>query len=197
MNAVKSNLLALVENLKSINYKYEFEYPQVDRPDLKKVEETIRLLSARNISVPPAVLAFYQTIGIVEFSGPVPTGLQGCNYPDPISLAPFDPGYMQGELEVWDDHLEEVLIGDNADVEFGYLISGDHIHKAGFSGGSYYLAFLKDKSALMICNEDTYSFCEYLKLCNDWGGFPGLRKAKTHNWPIERLKDNFIPLPEI
>ena len=196
MRSVRTNLLALERNLENENYEYEFSYGPVDDPNLEHVEETIRLFSERQIVVPPAILSYYSVFGAVEFSGPVPQQWTGCHYPDPISIAPFDPGYIEGEFELWEELREDIQF-EIPGATYAYMISGDHIHKAGFSGGCYYLVFDRQEDAVMLCNDKSYRFCDYLRLCIKWSGFPGLRHETKHNWPIERLKTGFKELEKL
>lgn len=191
MRSVRSNLECLKNNLASENYVYECDYGPVDAPNENDVRACLELFGDRNIDVPPSIVAFYLTMGLVEFSGPVPENWRGCDYPDPISIAPFSPGYVEGEFEIWEE-----LKSDFPATDYAYMISGDYIHKAGFSGGCYYLIFDGEEDAVIQCNENSYRFCDYLKLCMEWAGFPGLRHVESHNWPLNQLKLGFTDLNE-
>jgi hypothetical protein len=121
-----------------------------------------------------------------QFEGVAPTDWAGCEYPDPLSVVPLDLQFWRGELERW---------SEEGEPRFTPQFAGDHIHKAGFSGGGYYFDFYGAEDPLLIAEGLPDRFTAYLGLCNEWAGFPGLRLCPSHSWPIAETKRDFVALP--
>lgn len=183
MQALHGNLLRAETRLIGLGYK--FTAAAVTEPEAER-GETIALIENSGLRMPAALRAFYEVFGCVEFEGSAPIGWTGCEYPDPVSIVALDLKFWRGELEHWAEEREP---------RFTPQFAGDHIHKAGFSGGGYYFDFDGADDPLIIAEGLPNRLIAYLRLCNDLGGFPGLRLCPNHSWPISEIKCGFATLP--
>jgi hypothetical protein len=135
MKAIRTNCLKAATVLCDLGYTFE-EAPVSD--PVADLAETSALLAVADAKIPDTLLAFYEIVGAVEFTGIAPRDWTGCQYPDPISVVPLDPQYWRAALEIWDDQPE---IDPDGLRRFTPQMSGDHIHKAGYSGREYRLIF--------------------------------------------------------
>ena len=100
--------------------------------------------------------------------------------------------------QYYKDNPEEHYFAEHfPNAQFIETMAGDHVHKAGYSGGIYHLIFDGKPDALVSGELINLRFCDYLNLCNTYSGFPGLRFAKNHRWPLEGLSRNFSLLPDL
>ena len=190
MKAIRSNCLQAATALRDLGYAFE-EKPVAD--PVHDLVEISAMLANAGAPVPEALLAFYEIVGAIEFTGIAPKHWSGCQYPDPISVVPLDAEYWHGALEIWEDQPE---IDPDGLQRFAPQMSGDHIHKAGYSGGEYLLIFDGQPDPIVWMQERRLSFTDYLRLCNAWGGFPGLQGRPAHTWPLERIQSAFVKLPD-
>lgn len=190
MKAIRANCLKAADVLRDLGYVFE-EMPVSD--PLANLSETSSMLASAGAKLPDALLAFYEIVGTLEFTGIAPKSWTGCQYPDPISVAPLDAQYWRGALEIWADQPE---IDPDGLHRFAPQMSGDHIHKAGYSGGEYLLIFDGDADPIVWMHERRTPFTQYLRECNAWGGFPGLQGCPAHTWPLERIQAGFGKLPD-
>ena len=183
MQALRANMLRAENRLTKLGYK--FVEAAVIEPTADRAE-TISLMEESGLRVPAALRAFYEVFGRIEFEGSAPVEWTGCEYPDPLSVVPLDLQFWSSELEHW---------AEEGEPRFTPQFAGDHIHKAGFSGGGYYFVFDGTDNPPLIADGLPNTFIAYLALCNDWGGFPGLRQCLSHSWPIAEIKRDFVALP--
>jgi hypothetical protein len=189
MESLRENLSRAADVLRRCGYTFEYADPPVGKPTEGRFV-VYELYEKSSHAIPHALRAFYDVIGSIEFTGRPPVSWTGCEYPDPISLAPADPTYMRAELEAWNEGCYS--FSDH----FCFQTAGDYIHKAGFSGGDYLIVF-DDENDPQFCGEAPaiMRFTEYLRLCDEWGGFPGLRRCANHTWPLQNLRTGFGRLP--
>lgn len=190
MKAIRANCLHAATVLSDLGYAFEEE--PVSDPVIDLVETSAMLANSR-ATLPDTLFAFYEIVGAIEFTGVAPKAWTGCRYPDPISVAPLDARYWRGALEIWDDQPE---IDPDGLRRFTPQMSGDHIHKAGYSGGEYFLIFDGSTDPIVWMHERRLPFTEYLRLCNAWGGFPGLQGCPSHAWPLGQIQSAFVKLPD-
>jgi len=190
MRAIRANCLHAAAVLN--DFGYVFEDTAVSDP-LTDLAETSAMLANAGAKLPDALLAFYEIVGAVEFTGVAPKDWTGCRYPDPISVVPLDAQYWLGALEIWEDQPE---IDPDGLRRFTPQMSGDHIHKADYSGGEYSLIFDGEPDPIVWMHERRLPFTDYLRLCNAWGGFPGLQGCPEHTWPLAKLQSAFVKLPD-
>lgn len=183
MQALRANMLRAEANLIKLGYK--FSEAAVAEPTAER-GTAIALVEDSGLRMPGVLRAFYEVLGSVDFEGLAPGEWTGCEYPDPLSVVPLDPKFWRGELDSW---AEEQM------PRFTPQFAGDRIHKAGFSGGGYYFDFDGADDPLVLADGLPNRFTTYLALCNDWGGFPGLRLCPGNSWPIAEIKRGFVALP--
>ncbi|MCF6275155.1 MAG: hypothetical protein L3J05_05270 [Robiginitomaculum sp.] len=193
MQTLRDNMLFLADALSDTYYEYDGD--PVTEPT-QDFQNTLDFFKQKNIVVPAPIIAFYQTIGSIEFTGTAPSEWSGCEYADPISIAPATLSYIRDEFDMWES-CKDSFIDDFPQAQFAEVMAGDHTHKAGYSGGIYHLIFDGEPDAQVSGELINHRFCDYLKLCNTYSGFPGLRFAKNHTWPLEKLSENFLPLPNL
>lgn len=187
MRAFHANCVRLAENLDRGGYL--FESPPLETP-LPDRAATVAKLKELGAALPSALLSFYDIVGAVEFVGRPPRGWHGCNFPDPVSIVSLDPQYWSVEVERWQEDRDEDFGG-----RFSVQVAGDHIHKSGFSGGAYYVIFDNPHDPTFWMPDAQMRFKDYLRLCVRWGGFPGLRHAASHSWPLAQIKNGAEELP--
>lgn len=93
---------------------------------------------------------------------------------DPLSVDPAgDVDWLFKEWEEQKDQAEPDLIDP-----FSLELAPDVYHKANYSGGSGYAIELPFSGADPIFANEPHElpFVDYLRLCFDWAGFPGLDK---------------------
>ncbi|MBL8537474.1 MAG: hypothetical protein JNM59_08745 [Hyphomonadaceae bacterium] len=189
MAAIRANCRQAATVLNDLGYAFE-ETPVSD--PLADIVETSAMLANAGAKIPETLLAFYEIVGAVEFTGIAPTAWTGCQYSDPISVVPLDARYWRGALEIWDDQPD---IDPDGLRRFTPQMSGDHIHKAGYSGGEYSIIFDAADPTIWM-HDRRMPFTAYLRLCNAWGGFPGLQGSPDHTWPLDDIQSGFVRLPD-
>ncbi len=189
MKAIRANFMQAAAVASDLGYAFE-EAPVSD--PVADLAETSAMLEGAGVKLPETLLAFYEIVGAVEFTGVAPRDWTGCQYADPISVVPCDAQYWRGALEIWDDQPE---IDPDGWRRFTPQMSGDHIHKAGYSGGEYSFIFDGEPDPIVWMHERRLPFTDYLRLCNAWGGFPGLQGCPGHAWPLAKIQSAFVKLP--
>ncbi len=134
-------------------------------PPQSRTAKQLRRLEDRTGSLPLSIRAFYEVVGAVDFNGMHPSlspdGGPGC--PDPLIV--FGPDDVLAELDAWEDE----------DRPSQIAIAPDDLHKAGSSGGDGYAIAVPDPRAdgELLNERHNLLFVDYLRLCFEWGGFPG------------------------
>jgi hypothetical protein len=80
---------------------------------------------------------------------------------------------------------------------FRYSLGADEIHGAGFSGGSHTVLLPQptaDPVVQGVRDHDGIRLVEYLRLCFDWGGFPGFASTGTAPAEIAALREGLLPI---
>ncbi|MGE0742213.1 MAG: hypothetical protein AB7O98_12810 [Hyphomonadaceae bacterium] len=190
MKAIRFNCLQAANVSRDLGYMFE-DAPVSD--PIANSSETQNMLANAGARLPDALLAFYEIVGAVEFTGVAPKDWKGCDYSDPVSVVPLDHDYWRSALDFWREYPE---IDPDGLHRFTPQMSGDHIHKAGFSGGEYSFVFDSEPDPIVWMHECRLRFMDYLRLCDAWGGFPGLQGCPTHTWPLERIRSAFVKLPD-
>lgn len=138
-------------------------------------------------NIPDALIAFYQYVGSVDFTGHH-LEWSGCEYPDPIVIYSIDAGIDELEEYLTLDDPKEEYWGSETGI-FRMPIAPDYYHKEDVSGGMWYgIEIPNSKNDPPLLEEwHGTTFTEYLKTCFKWGGFPGLERCKKNNWPVDEL----------
>lgn len=152
-------------------------------------EGRIKFLEENIGPVPLALASFYRVVGSVDFTGGRP-GWEGCEYPDPIVVAPVAHAISEAKEFLELESPDEYWASESG--TFRIPIAPDYYHKEDVSGGMWYGVEVpneRDDPALLEEWHHT-TFVEYLRLCFGWGGFPGLERAgANHTWPLAKLKE--------
>jgi hypothetical protein len=160
---------------------FEFERPEDVFPGPEKgAAEAIRRIEREVGALPLALKLFWVQVGSVDLCGAHP-GWQGCEYPDPLVVAP--PSFAVGELE---DFLADRENRLRHNYPYVVPIAPDFYHKARVSGGMFYNISVPSVADDPPLNDEwhTTTFVDYLETAIHWGGFPGLARSPGHCWPI-------------
>ena len=155
---------------------------------LKRLEKNAGVL-------PLSLRAFYEIVGSVDLLGfhpslaPKPEQNAGAPCPDPLVV--FGLEDVMQDLEASDGDEDE------DDDERYIIIAPDELHKAETSGGSPYEIHVPclDADAVLENERHDLSFVSYLRLCFEWGGFPGYAGSDLGlPLEIEDLKRDLLPI---
>jgi hypothetical protein len=193
MEKVRCNLETLQASLISLGYRFSKPESALLVP-APEVEGHIKFLEEKIGKVPAALSAFYRIVGSVDFTGEHPEW-RGCEYPDPIVVEPLAYAVSEAKEFLELESLEEYW--GSASGIFRVPVAPDDYHKQNVSGGMWYGVEIpneEDDPPLLEERHHT-SFVEYLRLCFEWGGFPGLEGAEAvHTWPLTKLTIGVIAI---
>lgn len=100
---------------------------------------------------------------------------------DPIQILSLDALVEEIDNPAW----SEIMMMNADEGESPYLeLSADAFHKDNISGGpAYALQITKNKSidSLMINEPNNTTFIDYLRICFEYCGFPGLAHYSDNN----------------
>ena len=120
---------------------------------------------------------------------------RGCEYPDPIVVEPVENATLEAKEYLKLESPAEYWASENG--KFRIPIAPDYYHKENVSGGMWYGVEVpneKDDPELLEEWHHT-TFVRYLRLCFEWGGFPGVARATgIHTWPIEKLSAGLVAI---
>ncbi|MCM3874414.1 MAG: hypothetical protein ND895_27300 [Pyrinomonadaceae bacterium] len=188
MRRTRGNLEVLHKRLLALGYRFSNPESALLEPDAE-VEASIAFLEENIGKVPLALSSFYRVVGCVDFTGGHPEW-EGCEYPDPIVVDPVAYSVSEAqeflELESPNDYTIS-----NSGI-FRIPIAPDYYHKEDVSGGLWYGIEVPNENEDPELLEEWHhtTFVGYLRLCFEWGGFPGLGRDETrHSWPLATLKE--------
>ena len=193
MEKVRRNLEVLHACLVSLGYRFSNPEAALLLPN-SEVEGHIKFLEENIGPLPLALASFYRVVGSVDFTGGHPDW-EGCEYPDPIVIEPVAHAVSEAKEFLELESPDEYWASDSG--IFRIPIAPDYYHKEDVSGGMWYGVEVPnerdDPALLEECHHTT--FVGYLRLCFEWGGFPGLERAgANHTWPLEKLKDGLAAI---
>jgi hypothetical protein len=190
----KQSIQLLKTNLEKLNYQFCPTYEIIMEPD-PLLSEKVSYLESKIGPLPRVLKCFYQHIGEVNFQGFHPDWER---FADALWIESIDAAIGQWEIQSQDKEYEEDVIwidSDDAAIEeeentFYYPIAPDSCHKENVSGGMFYhIKFPNsDDNPVMIMDDESMLFLDYLSSSVKWGGFPGLARIPSHNWPLEKIK---------
>jgi hypothetical protein len=132
-------------------------------PPDSRVANQLRRMEKRTGLLPLSVRAFYEVVGAVDFNGVHPSLAppEASTCPDPLVV--YGPDDVLAELDGWEDRPSQIAVAP------------DDLHKAGTSGGDGYAIAVPDARAdgELLNERHDLLFTDYLRLCFQWGGFPG------------------------
>ena len=128
-------------------------------------------------ALPLSLRAFYEIVGSIDLRGRHPSlcPVKGSICPDPLVVFPLDEVLAEAQEMAAD-----------ADDDLRLVLAPDDIHKAGESGGApYEIAVPEQRADGEFLNErHELLFVDYLRLCFQFGGFPGY-EGYDHGVPPE------------
>ena len=174
----------LREKLSDLGFLFEYPDKVIGGP-AKDVDAKLFPLKTEFGTFPEALRQFYLILGSVNFSGHHPEWI-GCDDPEPLRVKGIDQTVR--EYNCWVGG--KPLLFEKVQLEpFAFSISPDYYIEANVSGGTYDVYFSSGSWDPII--EDhcggKWTFCQHLEHSLSWGGFPGLKRAKNHAWPLEKL----------
>src|SRR5712692_4970034 len=184
MRRVRSNIELLIPRLHTMGYLFrkggfwetfspentariDTDYP-IFQPPTSETLEHVAVLEQLAGPLPLSLKCWFEEVGCVNLIGLFPANERGYG---PV----LDPLYIES--------VEMVLQVVTRFVERGgweeepvVLLSPDCYHKYGYSGaGSYNIALPCKAIDAPFLNEPHHTtFANYLRICLQWGGFPGL-----------------------
>ncbi|GCE13572.1 hypothetical protein [Tengunoibacter tsumagoiensis] len=192
MRRVRYNLeVLIIPKLKKMGYRFGAgSWDHADDLSIKelalvqKEEPIFRKPTARNSiyiskleqlvgSLPLSIKCWYLDVGDVSLIGAFHSPIPGANYKSGYGLDPLHTQPLKDVFEELRDFADE----DDTD-SIMLPISPDGDLKYGYSGGGDYEIAVPCKNFdAELCGEEHHlTFINYLRLCFQWGGFPGLEK---------------------
>jgi hypothetical protein len=172
MSRARQNIFTIISRLEHIGY--EFALPeQVYIPPGRDVGDRLQQLVSHVGPLSVSLQSWYEIVGgvclmgnhenLAIYSSPIAQEPPSV-YCDPLVIFP-----IQAALESIDPDQK------NTQDEFLIPISPDSYHKANISGGSPYEIKLPCSAVdTILLNEwHNTTFVNYLRICFQWGGFPG------------------------
>ena len=183
MRRCRTNVERLSERLLAVGYEFKNPDQALVSPS-EKVLEQIADLEARVGPLPLSVCAWYEIVGSVDFTGSHPDWPDA--YPDPLVVYPSD----------------YILAYDEDNWYRGRYrldMAPDPLHKENVSGGPPYAIWLPNAAVDAPFEDERHdtTFVNYLRICFQWGGFPGWEESSTRARPTQMLRDlaaNLIPV---
>lgn len=187
---VACNLDIIYAELKNTYYlfKTEFNY-NFERPLHKPLPETLLLLDTLDRAVKPfgfvplSLTYFYRLVGSVNFVWDYSTSEDfRWQLADPVQIISLDALVEAVTDKYWFEEMEEnVAEGNGAFLE----LAADALHKDNVSGGpAYSLEITRYPSidSLFINEPNETTFINYLRICFDNCGFPGIRSDNANDY---------------
>lgn len=155
---------------------------QAHVPPAGRFASRLRELENAVGTLPLSLRAFYEIVGSVDWTGEHPTlaPASGTLCPDPLVVYGLDDALAEREMDEEGDAI---------------TIAPDDLHKANVSGGDAYEIAVPDPHADgRVLNErhDLY-FVDYLRLCFEYGGFPGYEGVEKPPAELATLRADLLP----
>ncbi len=190
-NRVSFNLEIIYNELIKIGYLFKTEYKfNFERPIHVPLNNTESLIEKLDLAVSPfgfvplSLKYFYRIVGGVNFVWDFETNEDFMwNMADPIQVSSIDSIVQEVTNEFWKEDIQQYV--DDEDFGCAFLdILADDLHKDNVSGGQPYAIEITKKQRIdsKFMNEpnDT-TFINYLRICFDNCGFPGLARPDMKN----------------
>jgi len=183
MKRVRYNIQLLIPRLSKIGFR--FENPQsAFCPPSSNITHLIAETEQISGKIPLSIHSWYEIVGSVSFMGMHPEWNQyfeGEFLPDPLVVFPLESVLEECNHKNW----EQNMFSTQAIDLYHLAIAPDKYHKSNISGDEPYCIELPSPSidAILVGERHNTTFVNYLRLCFQWGGFPGFEQFKSY--PIE------------
>ena len=185
------NLNIIYEELIEIGYlfktDFEFNFEKPLHPPLKNTESLIKQLESAVKDfgfIPLSLKYFYRIVGGVNFVWDFENNENFMwNMADPIQISSLDSIVEEVTTEYWKEDIQQYVDDEDFGCAFLGLAAGD-LHKDNVSGGqSYAIEITKEPmiDGRFINEPNETTFINYLRICFDNCGFPGIARSDTNN----------------
>ena len=203
MRRARHNVEVIVDRLREIGYRFDFEGPAIQRIP-PAASTALERLDADMGPLPLSLHTWFDVVGNVRLTGSHPwlstsyevdrrRDYRLTSYSDPLVIRleyrhneilflPYREAFGY-ETAADQDAAFDPELADACILE----LAPDDCHKAGVSGGGpYFMAFPNRAADARLYGDQPYGFfVEYLRECFVWGGFPGIKHSTVR--PDEQL----------
>ena len=194
MRRVRANVETIVRRLTAMGYVFQPDGPSTGSttprahvPPGPNARKAVADFEKEFAMLPLSLRAFYEVVGEVNLNGTHPLLDPKDNpvAPDPLIVYGLDEGIV--ELDEDDEEGERPA---------AVTIAPDDLHKANTSGGDAYAMAIPDARAdgELLHERHGVFFVDYLRLCFEYGGFPGYEGRATAPAELQRLKAGLLEL---
>ncbi|MFD2564687.1 hypothetical protein [Aquimarina rubra] len=185
------NLNIIYNELINIGYlfKKDFEF-NFEKPLHTPLENTEPLIKKLELAVkdfgfiPLSLKYFYRIVGGVNFVWDFETNEEFMwNMSDPIQVSSLDSLVEEVTSKYWKEDIQQYVNDENFGCAF-LNISADDLHKDNVSGGQpYAIEITREPSvdARFMNEPNETTFINYLRICFENCGFPGITRPNTNN----------------
>jgi len=185
------NLTIIYNELMNLGYLFKSDFKfNFEKPLHPPLENTEALLEKLELAVkdfgfvPLSLKYFYQLVGGVNFTWDFETNKKLMwDMADPIQVSSLDSLVEVVTNKYWKEDMQQYL--DDSDFGCAFLeISADDLHKDNVSGGQPYTVEITRQPAVdaRLMNEPNgTTFINYLRICFENCGFPGITRPDTTN----------------
>lgn len=206
---VAYNLDVIYKALKQLNYefynkrKYNHNSFTPRHKPLPNTDELLKkLCDAVGVfgHVPLSLVYFYKIVGGVNFAWDYdkdPNILW--EMADPIQVSSLDDLVSYVCYEYWEEDMQQYFNDPEFPVAF-LEFSADDLHKDNISGGApYSIQITKERSidSKVLNESNNTTFINYLRICFEYGGFPGMEvqeRPKSYNEFLEKIEPQLKPI---
>ncbi|MGI4872486.1 MAG: hypothetical protein ACRYFX_15070 [Janthinobacterium lividum] len=187
---VAHNLKIIYAELRRTNYLFLSETQYQERPLLPPFRNTDKLLTKLDQAtqpfgyVPLSLRYFYKFVGGVDFTWDYETQEEfRWNMADPVVICSLKSLVEEVAEEYWCEDIQQYVDDENFGFAF-FELAPDDLHKDNTSGGPpYSLRITRDPSldAPFLNEPHNTTFINYLRLCFEHCGFPGITRTDHNN----------------
>ncbi len=200
---VSFNLSVIYDELLRINYLFKTECTfHFQKPIHRPLKDTDLLLEKLNIAVasfgciPLSLQYFYKLVGGVNFVWDFETSEKFLwDRADPIQIYSLDSVVEIVTGKYWKEEIQEYVNDESVGYAFIEL-SPDDLHKDNVSGGPAYAIKISKTQTVdsdFVNDPNETSFINYLRICCEHCGFPGL-KLSSGNSKYDEFVSKVKPL---
>ena len=197
MRRVESNVRTIVHRLEGLRYVFTPDGPAAPKtataprphvPPSPNARRAVASFEKEFGTLPLSLRAFYEVVGEVNLIGthPMIDPKDGAVATDPLVVYGLDEGIVEYDEE-----------GDDEDGQrpTAVTIAPDDLHKANTSGGDAYEISIPDLRAdgELLNERHRLMFVDYLRLCFEFGGFPGYEGRSRVPTELDLLRDGLLP----